>query len=77
MRLKQITKKTKFDTEFNLMVHENRVMVKYKPTFNEEYVLITDFIEKNRLTDHEKIVLMNGVHDLGFKLSLKPIIRKI
>lgn len=74
--VKYITKKTKHNTEFNLKLDNDKVMVKFKPTFTHDYIMVTEFLEKHRLTDHEKIVLMDGVYDLGFMLSYKPILKK-
>lgn len=72
---KRVVKKTQYGEEIHFKLENDKLMVLYKAVF-DNYVLITEFIEKNILTSHEIDVLIEGSEEFGLRLIFKPTLIK-
>ena len=72
---KLVVKKTKYGEEIRFKLENEKLMVLYKAVF-DNYVLITEFVEKNILTSHEIDVLIDGSEEFGLRLIFKPTLIK-
>ena len=73
---KRVVKKTQYGEEIHFKLENEKLMVLYKAVF-DNYVLITEFVEKNILTSHEIDVLIDGSEEFGLRLIFKPTLIKI
>jgi hypothetical protein len=72
---KRVVKKTQYGEEIHFKLENDKLMVLYKAVF-DDYVLITEFVEKNILTNHEIDVLIEGSEEFGLRLIFKPTLIK-
>ena len=56
---KHIVKKTQYGDEIHFKLENGNLMVLYKAV-HKDYMLLTEFIEKNILTKHEVSLLTDG-----------------
>ena len=73
--IKRVIKKTKYGEEIHFKLENEKLMVLYKAVF-DNYVFITEFVEKNILTSHEIDVLIEGSEEFGLRLIFKPTLIK-
>jgi hypothetical protein len=73
---KPVVKKTQYGEYIHFKLENDKLMVLYKAVF-DNYVLITEFVEKNILTSHEIDVLIEGSEEFGLRLIFKPTLIKI
>ena len=72
---KRVVKKTQYGEEIHFKLENGSLMVLYK-FHQDEYVLLTKFVEKHILTKHEISVLTDGPEEFGLRLIFKPILIK-
>lgn len=72
---KHIVKKTQYGDEIHFKMENGNLMVLYKAVY-KDYMLLTEFIEKNILTKHEVSVLTDGSEEFGLRLIFKPTLIK-
>jgi hypothetical protein len=74
--LTSTVKRTDYGDNIYFKMENNKLMVLYKPVCNN-YVSITEFVEKNILSNHEISVLTRGCEEFGLRLIFKPTLIKI
>lgn len=74
--LTRTVKRTDYGDEIHFKMENNKLMVLYKAVYND-YMLITDFVEKNILSRHEISVLTKGCEEFGLRLIFKPTLVKL
>jgi hypothetical protein len=70
-----IVKKTQYGDEIHFKMQGNNLMVLYKAVA-DNYMLLTEFVEKNILSRHEIDVLTSGSEEFGLRLIFKPTLIK-
>lgn len=74
--LKSTIKRTDYGDEIRFKMENNKLMVLYKAVCGD-YMLITEFVEKNILSRHEISVLTKGCEEFGLRLIFKPTLVKL